>query len=147
MKGTKATQCLRVTQPWKLQQKSPMGKDILLNPFSPPPFLKLSSKGWQEREAKCYLCHREETHMRTSVLRSCFKNNHKREECLQSAAGDLQSSGKWDSSSAPSAESPKCLQDCVLIAKPPQPDTSGCFTNWGRCCFHVFCPKTLIPFS
>lgn len=43
MKGIKATQCLRVTQPWKLEQKSPMGKDILLNPFFPP-FFKIKFK-------------------------------------------------------------------------------------------------------
>lgn len=53
-----------------------------------------SSKGWQEHEAKCYLCSWEETHMRTSVLRSCFKNNCRRGVCLHSTAGDLQSSGK-----------------------------------------------------
>lgn len=114
--------CPRVTVPWKLQQKSPMGKDILLSPMFFF-FFKFSSKEWQEHEANCYLCSREKTHMRTSVLRSCFKNNHRRGVCLQSAAGDLQSSGKWDSSGALSADSPKCLQDCVHLYSLPNHPT------------------------
>lgn len=43
--------------------------------------------------------------MGTSVLRSSFKNNHGRGVCLQSVAGNLQSSRKYDSSSALSADS------------------------------------------
>lgn len=125
-----------------------MGKDILLSPIFFF-FFKFSSKEWQEHEAKCYLCSREKTHMRTSVLRSCFKNNHRRGVCLQSAAGDLQSSGKWDSSGALSADSPKCLQDCVhLYSLPNHPTLTpvGVLQIEGGA-VSMFLPKNIDPFS
>lgn len=112
-------------------------------------FLYLSSKGCQEHDAKRYLRSREETHMRTSVWRSCFKNNHRRGVCLQSAAGDLQSRGKWDSSGAPSADSPKCLQDRVhLYSLPNHPTlTPVVVYKLKEVLFPCFLPKNIDPFS
>lgn len=61
--------------------------------------------------------------MRTSVLRSCFKKNHKSGVCLQSVAGNLQSSRKQGSSGALSADSHKWIQDCVYLYSLPNHPT------------------------
>lgn len=108
-----------------------------------------SSKGWQEHEAKCYLCSWEETHMRTSVLRSCFKNNCRRGVCLHSTAGDLQSSGKWDSSGASSADSPNVSWIVYICTHcqttPPWPQWVFCKLK--EVLLPCFLPKNIDQFS
>lgn len=138
----------RVTVLWKLQQKSPMGKDILLSPI-----FFLSFFIWVQKDVRSMMqsviCVAEKRHIWGHLFEGAASKITTGEECVCRVQQATCRVGESEIAVVPRVQTAPNVYRIVYICThcqttPPWPQ--WWFTNWRRCCFHVFCPRTLIPF-